>query len=79
MKVHDKLQSYQNTELETKTFQSITKSRWSFDDGYKDNSKQFPTWQNNSTQSVMEIKHLAVYLRIPVLPQTEKKNRDKNF
>lgn len=31
---------------------------WSFDDWYKDNSKQFPTWQTTSNQSVMEIKHL---------------------
>lgn len=37
MKVHD--QSYQNTELETKQFESITKSHWSFDDGCEDNSK----------------------------------------
>lgn len=33
-------------------------NHWSSDDGYKDNSKQFPTWQTNSNQSVMEIKHL---------------------
>lgn len=79
MKVHDKLQLYQNTEVETKTFKSIMKSCSSFDDRYKDNSKQFPTWQNNSTQSVMEIKHLETYLHIPVLPHNKNKNRDKNF
>ena len=78
MKVHKGLQSYQNAELETKTFKSIIKSRWSFDDGYKDNSKQFPTWQNNLTRSVTELKHLEVYLHIPVLPHNKNKNRGKN-
>lgn len=33
-------------------------NHWSSDDGYEDNSKQFPTWQTDSNQSVMEIKHL---------------------